>query len=114
MSTRRTQRQIAAIISVDVVGFSRLMGADEDGPDLPFTTGFKCCDAARHCSRSCIVQQFVGSNVGQRTKWPPQVSYIRYQFSTARVAASASITASIAEIASATSLGVAEISETSS
>ena len=31
MSTRRTQRQLAAIISVDVVGFSRLMGADEDG-----------------------------------------------------------------------------------
>ncbi len=31
MSIRRTQRQLAAIISVDVVGFSRLMGADEDG-----------------------------------------------------------------------------------
>ena len=31
MSARRTQRQLAAIISVDVVGFSRLMGADEDG-----------------------------------------------------------------------------------
>lgn len=31
MSTKRTQRQLAAIISVDVVGFSRLMGADEDG-----------------------------------------------------------------------------------
>lgn len=30
MSTRRTQRQLAAIISVDVVGFSRLMGADEE------------------------------------------------------------------------------------
>jgi adenylate cyclase len=30
-STKRPQRQLAAIISVDVVGFSRLMGADEDG-----------------------------------------------------------------------------------
>jgi adenylate cyclase len=31
MSTQRTQRRLAAIMSVDVVGFSRLMGADEDG-----------------------------------------------------------------------------------
>lgn len=31
MSTRRTQRQLAAIVSLDVVGFSRLMGADENG-----------------------------------------------------------------------------------
>ncbi len=31
MSAQRTQRQLAAIISVDVVGFSRLMEADEDG-----------------------------------------------------------------------------------
>jgi len=31
MPTRRTQRQLTAIISVDVVGFFRLMGADEDG-----------------------------------------------------------------------------------
>lgn len=31
MSTQRTKRRLAAIMSVDVVGFSRLMGADEDG-----------------------------------------------------------------------------------
>ncbi len=31
MPTQRTQRQLAAIISIDVVGFSRLMGADEEG-----------------------------------------------------------------------------------
>ena len=31
MSTHRTQRQLAAIMSVDVAGFSRLMGMDEDG-----------------------------------------------------------------------------------
>ena len=31
MATHRTQRQLAAIMSLDVVGFSRLMGHDEDG-----------------------------------------------------------------------------------
>ena len=31
MSTQRTKRRLTAIMSVDVVGFSRLMGADEDG-----------------------------------------------------------------------------------
>lgn len=31
MAEQRTQRQLAAIMSVDVVGFSRLMSADEDG-----------------------------------------------------------------------------------
>lgn len=31
MATHRIQRQLAAIMSVDVVGFSRLMGLDEDG-----------------------------------------------------------------------------------
>ena len=31
MTNRRAHRQLAAIMSVDVVGFSRLMGADEDG-----------------------------------------------------------------------------------
>lgn len=31
MSGQRTQRQLAAIVSLDVVGFSRLMGADETG-----------------------------------------------------------------------------------
>lgn len=31
MSGPRTQRQLAAIVSLDVVGFSRLMGADETG-----------------------------------------------------------------------------------
>ncbi|MCF8466508.1 MAG: adenylate/guanylate cyclase domain-containing protein [Sneathiella sp.] len=31
MVTHRTQRQLAAIISIDVVGFSRLMGLDEEG-----------------------------------------------------------------------------------
>ncbi len=31
MSNHRTQRQLAAIMSLDVVGFSRLMGLDEDG-----------------------------------------------------------------------------------
>ncbi|MBO0335351.1 adenylate/guanylate cyclase domain-containing protein [Sneathiella sp. CAU 1612] len=31
MGTHRTQRQLAAIMSVDVVGFSRLMGVDEEG-----------------------------------------------------------------------------------
>lgn len=31
MGTHRTQRQLAAIISIDVVGFSRLMGLDEEG-----------------------------------------------------------------------------------
>ncbi len=31
MTMQRTHRQLAAIMSVDVVGFARLMGADEDG-----------------------------------------------------------------------------------
>ena len=31
MVTHRTQRQLAAIMSLDVVGFSRLMGMDENG-----------------------------------------------------------------------------------
>ena len=31
MPPKRTQRQLAAIMSLDVVGFSRLMGLDEDG-----------------------------------------------------------------------------------
>jgi hypothetical protein len=39
-----------------------------NGPLLPLTTWSKCCGAACHCSRSCIVQHFVCSNIGQRTK----------------------------------------------
>src|SRR3954453_8026843 len=31
MSERRVERRLAAILAVDVVGYSRLMGADEEG-----------------------------------------------------------------------------------
>ncbi len=31
MAEERVQRRLAAIIAADVVGYSRLMGADEDG-----------------------------------------------------------------------------------
>ncbi len=31
MPTQRTERRLSAIMSIDVVGFSRLMGADEEG-----------------------------------------------------------------------------------
>ena len=31
MSERRVERRLAAIMAVDVVGYSRLMGADEEG-----------------------------------------------------------------------------------
>ena len=31
MATERVQRRLAAILAVDMVGYSRLMGADEEG-----------------------------------------------------------------------------------
>ena len=40
MAEERLQRRLAAILSADVVGYSRLMGIDEAGPST-----FKCLEA---------------------------------------------------------------------
>ncbi len=35
MAEERVQRRLAAILAADVVGYSRLMGADEEGTHAP-------------------------------------------------------------------------------
>ncbi len=64
MAEERAQRRLAAILAADVVGYSRLMGADEDDPWLAgFLTGMHLdvldhrADNVHSLGAHCLVDQ---------------------------------------------------------